>query len=617
MKKMNLASLTFLGALTSLSVTAGCEGQRSSSESQVNFLRSGDSKAYLEQRDLKDTFLFGLNVIETQDFFGNALNLNFRPVESRLLIVNIDKPGTQLVVATDGPTGLEKLLAFDAVQLPDGRVEVDFSTAGNDISLWNGIGGATIDYDAGRDAGSWQTVDTPRVVQVVQDSDTVIVDIIHKVSFSLAKAPTNGEQSKTGQIKIRLFLKRQVKDSLITDRTVKGARSQNIGFFPASRSALNPDESPIAHYKIDANTRAPGQKIVYLKDFPKEYESVGRASVESWNIAFGFDAFKTEIANESIDLGDPRYNVVKWIDDLDSSVPWAGYAPTMVNPVTGEVISTQILINGNTTQKTFEEIYKYTSEVAPNLKKLSGKIGNVPLVEGAGENPVVSFFADSQSANADEYVKGYYYSVIMHEFGHSLGLRHNFAGSTRIDANGISSSVMDYEPGFITNIRRVPGSYDTAAVRWGYLKEDPQSPLAFCTDEDLAKRFDCNQGDLGDPADYVVTSLIQGTTALENLTTPLPSFVKKPMKSTIKTAFKILDMQSQLVAEKRPLQTTQIRKALQRVKNARPAEGLAAHERSTVEANLEKLSAAFEDVSKSREQSPIALGLNSSAPHEK
>lgn len=609
MNKLNLARLTLLGALSAVSLTVACDGQRSSSESQVNFLRSGESRAYLEQRDLTDTFLFGLNVIETEDFFDNALNLNFRPVESQLVLTNIDKPGTQLVVATEGPTGLEKLLAFDAKQLRDGRVEVDFSSAGNDISLWNGIGGATIDYDAGREAGSWQTVEAPRVVQVVQDPDTVIVDIIHKVSFTLSKAPTTGDQSKTGRIKIRLFLKRQEKNPAINPRTVELARAQNIGFFPASRSAGGSDNAPIAHYKIDTQSKESGQKIIYLKDFPKEYESVGRASIESWNIAFGFDAFKTEIADESVDLGDPRYNVVKWIDNLDNSVPWAGYAPTMVNPLTGEVIATQILINGNTTQKTFEEIYKYTSEVAPELKKLTGKIGNVPLIEGAGENPVISFFADAQSASAEEYVKGYYYSVIMHEFGHSLGLRHNFAGSTRIDADGISSSVMDYEPGFITNIRRVPGSYDTAAVRWGYLGENPVAPLTFCTDEDMEKRYDCNQGDLGDPADYVVTSLIQGTTVLENSTTPLPDFVKKPMKSTMKTAYKILDLQSQLSEVQRADQTSKIRNALQRVKNAKPAQGLAAHERSTVENNLAKLSAAYQEASQPKQSSPIALGL--------
>ena len=80
MKKMNLASLTLLGVLSALSLTVACEGQRSSSDSKVQFLRSGESKAYLEQRDFNDSFLFGLNVIETQDFFDNALNLNFRPV---------------------------------------------------------------------------------------------------------------------------------------------------------------------------------------------------------------------------------------------------------------------------------------------------------------------------------------------------------------------------------------------------------------------------------------------------------------------------------------------------------------------------------------------------------
>lgn len=613
MNKMNLARLTLLGTVSVAGLIVACEGQKQSSDSQVQFLRSSQTKAYLEQRDFKDTFLFGLNVIETKDFFDNALNLNFRPVESRLVLTNIDREGTQLVVATQGRTGLEKLLAFDARQLPDGRVEVDFASAGNDISLWNGIGGATIDADAEKDAGSWQTVEKPEVLQVIQDPDTVIVDIRHKISFSLAKAPSSGEQSRTGSVKIRLFLKRQDLNPNITSRTVEQARALNIGYFPASRSFASDSNGPIAHYRIDAQSKEPAQKIIYLKDFPSEYVDIGRQSIESWNIAFGFDAFKTEIATNDIDLGDPRYNVVKWIDNLDSSVPWAGYAPTMVNPLTGEVVATQILINGNTTQKTFEEIFRYTNEVNEKFGELTGKIGNVPLVEGAGENPVISFFADTQSKDADEYIKGYYYSVIMHEFGHSLGLRHNFAGSTRIDSNGISSSVMDYEPGFITNVRRIPGSYDAAAVRWGYLGETPQTQLTFCTDEDMPKRIDCNQGDLGDPAAFVVTSLIQGTTALENLTTPLPDFVKKPMKSTIKTAYKILELQSQLDSTRKNEQTALIRNALNKVKNAQPAQGLMPHERSIVETNLSKLSAAFNDASKPPEPSARAVGLSLSA----
>jgi hypothetical protein len=270
------------------------------------------------------------------------------------------------------------------------------------------------------------------------------------------------------------------------------------------------------------------------------------------------------------------------------------------------VIATQILINGSTTRKGFEEIYKYTAEAAPQLSKLVGKIGNVPLVEGVGENPVVTFFADTNSKNSDEYVKGYYYSVIMHEFGHSLGLRHNFAASTKIDSNGISSSVMDYEPGFVTNIRTLPGSYDTAAIRWGYFGESPSAPLAFCTDEDMAKRYDCNQGDVGNPVDYVVAGLIQGTTVLENLVVPLPNMVQKPMRGMMKTALKIIDFKAQLPEQKREAAVSEIQRALEKVRLAVPAQGLGPNERSVVESNLKKLATSYSEAVAPR-AAPVAF----------
>jgi hypothetical protein len=605
MTKTMFSKLPLLGCIALAGFGIGC--QRQSEHSKVQFVRTASDRAILEKRDLQDTFLFGLNVIDSKNFFGSALNLNFRPVESQLLLDRGDSGQTQLVVATKGKNGFEKLLAFDVREMTNGQLEVDFATAGNDLSLWNSIGGATIDTDAGRDAGSWQTVAQPKVVQVEQDADTVVVDIVHSVSFMLAKAPSSGEQSRTGEVKIRLFLKRQMKKPNILNRTVADARIQNIGFFPAERKRDGDQLLPIAHYKVDVASRKEHQVTVYLKDFPADYVDVGRQAIESWNISFGFNAFKVEIAADNMDLGDPRYNVVKWIDGLDEDVPWAGYAPTMVNPLTGEVVATQILINGSTTRKGFEDIYKYTAEAVPQFKTLTGKIGNVPLVEGVGENPVVSFFADAQSKDSDEYVKGYYFSVIMHEFGHSLGLRHNFAASTKIDANGISSSVMDYEPGFVTNIRRMPGSYDTAAVRWGYFGEAPAEQLVFCTDEDMSKRYDCNQGDVGHPVSYVVAGLIQGTTALENLTVALPAMVQKPMRGMMKTALKILDMQNQLPESERSSAVREINRALTRVQNATASNDVSPADRAVIEANLQKLATSYAEATAPKTPAPVAL----------
>lgn len=136
-----------------------------------------------------------------------------------------------------------------------------------------------------------------------------------------------------------------------------------------------------------------------------------------------------------------------------------------------------------------------------------------------------------------EYVGQAIKEVVMHEVGHTLGLRHNFKASTMLglketsnpevtQARGMSGSVMDYLPAnfalkgekqgdyFSTTI----GPYDYWVIEYAYspIKGDEGPELAkiaaklaesghdYGTDEDLSSNPDprINAYDLGDPMDF-------------------------------------------------------------------------------------------------------------------
>ncbi|MTW01081.1 hypothetical protein GM668_03160 [Duganella ginsengisoli] len=155
------------------------------------------------------------------------------------------------------------------------------------------------------------------------------------------------------------------------------------------------------------------------------------------------------------------------------------------------------------------------------------------LMEARGE-------FDMDSPKAEELAQAYVKSVIMHEVGHTLGLRHNFRSSTIYslfqlrdktftDKHGISGSVMDYTP-FNLAIKGEEqgayvmdrlGPYDYWAIEYAYkpIAEDQEKDelariasrsneplLAFATDNEAYNGMsdpEVNLFDLGsDPMAY-------------------------------------------------------------------------------------------------------------------
>jgi hypothetical protein len=136
------------------------------------------------------------------------------------------------------------------------------------------------------------------------------------------------------------------------------------------------------------------------------------------------------------------------------------------------------------------------------------------ILEGLPPQPGSKGPDKGKDAWPEEFMGQVVKEVVMHEVGHTLGLRHNFKASTWLGIDEINSperppealtgSVMDYNPTNITprgkpqgywNTRTL-GPYDFWAIEYGYtLKDDPkelariagrvaEKGLSYATDED-------------------------------------------------------------------------------------------------------------------------------------
>ena len=168
--------------------------------------------------------------------------------------------------------------------------------------------------------------------------------------------------------------------------------------------------------------------------------------------------------------------------------------------------------------------------------------------------------ADGAKADADgklpeEFLGQLIKEVVMHEVGHSLGLRHNFKASTMLDADqlhnteitrvkGLSGSVMDYNPiniapkgqkqgDFMTTTL---GPYDYWAIEYAYKETSgdeaaelkkvaaraPEHDLVFATDTDMMVGHDplVNIYDLGsDPCRFARDRVTLASQLMKDLDT--------------------------------------------------------------------------------------------------
>ena len=240
---------------------------------------------------------------------------------------------------------------------------------------------------------------------------------------------------------------------------------------------------------------------------PVEFRETIKNGVLAWNEAFEKAGFKKAMVvkiqpdDADWDAGDVRYNVLRWTSSPNP--PFGGYGPSFVNPRTGEILGSDIMLEyvHFTNRVYYERIFKnaaaseFTAETEEEEKIKFFQNKNHHLYCSKGhlmhENTLFGKNVLAASGASDLEMEGMkeqgMKSLIMHEIGHTLGLNHNMKASqlfspeqladvSFIEGKALTGSVMDYAGINLTADRKKQGQYydmavgpyDIWAIQFGY-----------------------------------------------------------------------------------------------------------------------------------------------------
>ena len=386
--------------------------------------------------------------------------------------------------------------------------------------------------------------------------------------FSLVKKDKSDYKPRVADDRIGYFLQEKMDFS---NQLVDRGRKRVINRWNLQKSDPSSDSSVVKK-----------PIIFYLdKTIPYKYRQYVRAGILEWNKAFeklGFvGAVEARLpdSSQNWDPSDVRYSTISW-----SAAEWGmAIGPSRTNPDTGEIIDADIIISSG------------WINVMDRQANIYGPDAEVPAENVEGDNKYLStgnseidknslkarlnferryndlrqkfiqhkvYFCDAhyELANRknfammarkmayklddkgfkewkEKFIGLYLKELTMHEVGHTLGLRHNFKGSSVNSyknlankewslSNQVTSSIMDYNELYVAAdpknqgkyMNDTLGDYDYLAIEYGYkpIKKDEvkklneiaaslrQKGLEFCTDEDKWTGNDphCTTYDIGD-----------------------------------------------------------------------------------------------------------------------
>jgi len=408
------------------------------------------------------------------------------PEEKAVDLAYTDSVLFSLPIATTGPSGghVIDLAPIFLSDLPQISRELPGFSFARDRSTWARVKGFpdNVELEVSATYGS----SGARDIDTVPDSRGATIT----VHYSLSLLPQSSYRPRLADNRVGYFVTalKDFSQKVDEDRFVRYINRWNLEKADAA-AAVSPPKKPIVFW--------------IEKTVPFKYRQAIREGIESWNEAFEKAGFATAIeVRQQPDMTDwdpedVNYNTFRWI------TAGASFAmgPSRVNPRTGQILDADIIFDGDflrfwrTEYETFtpQSVALLTGGTLPGHDRqhccdgcslFSGHARETALAATA-----LAAGADAglSEANKEKLVVQGLKLIAMHEVGHTLGLRHNFKGSsfrsladindvTKTAAGGASTSVMDYLPVNIMPKGKTQGDYYTAklgpydlwAIEYGY-----------------------------------------------------------------------------------------------------------------------------------------------------
>jgi len=312
----------------------------------------------------------------------------------------------------------------------------------------------------------------------------------------------------------------------------------------------NPRVHMVSRWRLEKKDPAaalsePVQPIVYWmdKNIPAKYRETVKAGILEWNKAFEKIGFKDAVVAQQQpddadwDNMDASHASIRWFTGAD-----VGFAigPRRTDPRTGEILDADIgmsdVFGRGSRRLAADDVlprshgHDHASHAGAWMGDRSGQMAAEQACTFMADQASEMGFAmellalrdgmNMDGPEADALAQAAIKNTVMHEVGHTLGLKHNFRSSTTVteaqlrdkaytEAYGISNSVMDYvafnlplkgEPrASLTNTTL--GAYDYWAIEYAYKQipaEQESAELARIaarsTEPQLAYGDDYDQG---------------------------------------------------------------------------------------------------------------------------